>query len=255
MRLPYELLDEIIGYLPLDDRKPLRASSLVAKSWVSLAQRRLFSSVIITNDNHQSWKNSISPTNQELLSHVRSLLYSAALRVPGRDTRLVNDFNYLPSFHRLQSLSLCKIFIPSDIPKWLEVFSAFRHTLSSLILRSLFLSLSTFIAIVDYFPHLRDLEISGPSWKTDHEQAPPLSRPLRGRLSINTHDLKPFADMFSGLETEYDELLILGGYNLRPSARYHQCIVDTCGKCLKRLKLHQRACTFRCIRYLVVNIS
>jgi len=257
MSLPFELLDEIFGYLPLDDRESLRTFSLVAKSWVSPAQSRLFSSVIITEDNYQSWKDSISTTNKELLFHVRSLWYLVLLRIPGWDTHPIDDFfDYLPSFHRLQRLSLCSTSIKSDIPKRLEVFSAFRHTLSSLTLHTLILTWSTFVAVADYFPHVRDLEVSRPIWGIDYEQAPPLSRPLRGRLSIDMSSsfaLQIFTDRFSGLEVEYDELLILGNPNSRsrPSARNHQRIIDTCGKSLRRLRLGLDACAFRCIQDLV----
>jgi len=257
MSLPFELLDEIFGYL--DDRESLRTFSLVAKSWASPAQSRLFSSVIITEDNYQSWKDSISPTNKELLFHVRSLWYLVLLRIPGWNTHPIDDFfNYLPSFHRLQRLSLCSTSIKSDIPKRLEVFSAFRQTLSSLTLHTLILTWSTFVAVADYFPHVRDLEVSRPIWGIDYEQAPPLSRPLRGRLSIDMSSslaLQIFADRFSDLEVEYDELLILGNRisGPRPSTctRYHQRIIDTCGKSLRRLRLGLPACTFRCIQDLV----
>jgi len=42
MNLPQELLDEILSYLPPDDRegkRPLRNYSLVAKSWVNPSRR------------------------------------------------------------------------------------------------------------------------------------------------------------------------------------------------------------------------
>ena len=149
MGLPYELLDEILGYLPLDDRESLRAYSLVARSWVSPAQSRLFCSVIITKGNYKSWKDSVSPANVGLLSHVRSLWYCTR-RAECWGSLSINDFiDYLPSFHRLQHLSLCEIRIEPDISDKLEVFSAFRHSLSSLTFQTLFLTWPAFIAIVD----------------------------------------------------------------------------------------------------------
>ena len=50
MRLPQELLDEILSYLPLDDEwdeQSLRNCSLVAKSWVDPMRRRPFKTVEI----------------------------------------------------------------------------------------------------------------------------------------------------------------------------------------------------------------
>ena len=259
MSLPYELLDEIFSYLPPHDRESLRAYSLVAKSWVAPAQSRLFSSVIITEDNYQSWKDSVSPANKELLSNVRSLWYLTLLRIPSWNTPPIDDFfGYLSSFHRLQRLFLCSTSIKPGISKRLQVFSAFRHSLSSLILHTLILTWSSFVALVDYFPYVRDLEVSHPIWGIDYEQAPPLSRPLRGRLSINVCQhlaLKIFTDRFSGLEVEYDELLILGEDGARSSARHYQRVIDTCGNSLKRLRLGLPACTFRYIQIFVVSVS
>lgn len=259
MSLPSELLDEIIGYLPLDDRKSLRALSLVAKSWVSPAQSRLFSLVVITERNHQSWKDTISPANKELPSHVRWLCYSIGSRIPRGNTRLIDEsFDFFPSFHRLRCLFLHSTYIKSDISKRLKVFSTFRHTLSSLLLHNLTLLWSAFIVIVDYFPHVRNLEVSQPRWGIDYEQTPPLSRPLRGRLSIDMSEslaLRSFADRFSGLEVEYDELSIVGERKPRLSTQHYQRIIDTCGKSLKRLRLGPFTCAFRCTQDLTLSIS
>jgi len=45
VNLPQGLLDEILSHLPSDGGRPLRACSLVTKSWACPAQRQLFSSV------------------------------------------------------------------------------------------------------------------------------------------------------------------------------------------------------------------
>jgi len=252
MSLPHELLDEIFSYLPPNDKKSLRACSLVARGWVSPARRRLFSSVVITEDNYQSWKDTISPTDIELLNHVRSLRYFTALRTPGWVSLPINEFLiYLPSFHHLQHLSLCSMRIKSDISQQLGVFSSFRHTLSSLTFHAVTLTWFAFIAIVDYFPDMRDLMVSHPIWEIHHRQPIPLSRPLRGKLSINMHKcrgLPIFSDRLPGLKVECDELFILGGLDPGPPTSHYQRVVDSCGKSLQRLRLGSCACTFQYIR-------
>jgi len=159
-------LDEIFSYLPPDDWGSFRACSLVARQWVSPAQRRLFSSVKITQDNYQPCKDNISPTNTELLGHVRSLWYLAAWRVPGRKLPPINGFNYLPSSRHLQHLALSAMRIKSNISEQLEVFSAFRHTHSSLSFHTSSFTRFTFVAIINYFPGVRDLRISQPIWES-----------------------------------------------------------------------------------------
>jgi len=69
-RLPQELLDKIIGHLPQNDRRSLRNCSLVAKSWIHTARKRLFEEVDLTTETSlESWLNKISLENLGLLQH------------------------------------------------------------------------------------------------------------------------------------------------------------------------------------------
>lgn len=251
MSLPHELLDEICGYLPPDDKQSLRACSLVARSWVSPARRRLFSSVTIAEDNYLLWRDKISPTNTELLNHVRSLQYFTASRAGAWAFFTMNDFSvYLPSFQHLQHLTLCSMRI-KDISQQLEAFSSFRHTLSSLTLHALTLTWFAFIAIVDYFPNVRDLTVSHPLWEIYQRHPVPLSRALRGKLSIDIRKcrgLPIFSTRLSGLKVECDELFILGGLDSGPPTSHYQRVVDACAKSLKRLRLGPCACTLQYIQ-------
>lgn len=73
--LPQELIDEVVGYLSLDDGKSLRSCSLVAKSWIPPSQKRLLESVkahALLEAAMQSWKNNVLP-EYALLQYVRSL--------------------------------------------------------------------------------------------------------------------------------------------------------------------------------------
>ena len=230
-------LDEIFGHLPPDDGESLQACSLVAKPWVSPSQSRLFSSVIVTESNYRSWKDGVSYANAELFSHVRSLRYFIrwSRMIPDCGPLPIGDlFDYLPLFRHLQHLSLCSTRIKSDISEQPEAFSVFRHTLSSLTFHTLILISPGLASTIDYFPNVRDLKVTDPIWEADHQQAPPLSRPLRGRLSIEMcgyQVLSTFADRFSGLpEVEYDELLILGNFHPTSSTSHYQRIIDTCGE-------------------------
>jgi len=67
----------------------------------------LFFYVTIKEGNYQSWKDSISPANAELLIHVRLLWISTTWQISDWNTYPINlFFNYLPSFHYLRRLCL-----------------------------------------------------------------------------------------------------------------------------------------------------
>jgi len=181
MCLPQELIDEIFSYLPVPPNEPqtFRNSSLVAKS------------------------DSISPSNLELLHHVRSLTYTLGIDSLG---------DYLPSFRNLESLVLSSMDLPSGVSQQVDNFSAFRHALSSLSLWSCYVSPGALITLVNYFPNLINLQLHAPMYRMDYKPSPPLSRPLRGRLSVQKfrcYDL-PVLDRLSDLPPELDELVIGG---------------------------------------------
>ena len=122
------------------------------------------------------------------------------------------------------------------------MFSPCQQVLSSLILATVSLPWRSFIALIDYFPNLRKLELRGPSFEDDNINPPPLSRPLRGKLHFDISEeeyLKSFSNWFTGLEVEYEELVIDVGY---VSGTYSQCIAATCGKTLKHLRFQSCEC-------------
>lgn len=242
MHLPEELLDEVFGYL---HEASLRTCSLVAKPWVYPAQRRLFSSVIITPYNYQSWKGNISPANAKLLRHVRSLQQGWFCRSP--EAFEIDDplADYYSSFSQLQSMILSGVSIGPDISKWVRMFSTFRHTLSSLALQ-IHLSWNTFVILVNYFPNLRDLKTGFHFWLDSGGRPPPLSKSLRGRPRSTTStmgDRPIFSDLLSGLEMEY------GG------ASYSQLVIDACANGIRRLSLNSCECFLQFVQFSAVDIS
>jgi len=248
MRLPQELVDEILNYLPLNDKedyRPLRNCSLVAKSWTNSSRRHLFETVVIRKANRHLWLDKISPSNVDLLQHIRSLFLSGSepLGLPALskyDSDIDDLYTYFPSFRRLHTIDLCEMHISSDIPGRIEMFSACQQSLSSLIFAAVSLPWYSLIALIDYFPNLRYLELGSMSFEDTNRKTPPLSRPLRGRLSLYLSEEEHLAALsrwFAELEVEYEELMIDVGY---VSGAHSQRVITACGKTLKHLKFGLR---------------
>lgn len=182
MKLPPELIDEIIGHLPPDDKESLQNCSLVTKSWIRPSQKRLFEVVDIRQQNLQSWLDTISPTNLELLGHVRRLSYKeypeGAVEPAHQALR-----DHLPSLHQLRHFTLLFARISSH-PQQIGLFSAFQHTLSGISLVGCGVTKNAFVTLVNYFPNLTSLYLYGLGYNRDDEPTPPLSRTLFKKLYI-----------------------------------------------------------------------
>ena len=163
----------------------------------------------------------IPPTNTELLRHVRSLFY----------------ISYHPGECEPSPISSTATPL-RQLPRTVRDV----QSLSSLALSVVSLQWRSFIAIIDYFPNPRNLELQCLSFEDENRNLPPLSRPLRGTLSFYPSEeksLAAFFDWFTRLEVEYEELVVdLGDV----SAACSQRITDTCGKALKRLELETCEC-------------
>ena len=182
MKLPQELVEEIIGHLPPDDEESLRNCSVVAKSWVRPSQKRLFEAVRITPQNLQPWLDTISPTNLELLRHVRQLSYSGypkgALEPVHRALR-----DYLPSLTQLRDFNFFYSHILSP-PQQIALFSAFQHTLSISRLESCHVTTNGFVTLINHFPNLSYLRIQTINHIREDEPATPLSRTIFKKLFV-----------------------------------------------------------------------
>ena len=243
MNIPQELVDEILNYLP-QDQLSLRNCSLVAKLWVNPSRRHIFESVIIENASRRLWLDRISPSNIDLLWHVRSLSLMGSNSwewgLSFKYTNLDDLYAYFPSLHRLHTIDLCDTRISSDIPKCIEMFSACQQSLSSLIFTRVSLRWRSFIALIDYFPNLRNLGLlQYISFGGTNEGTPPLSRPLRGKISIHLseEDLAALSRWFAGLEVEYEELMIDVCY---VSGTHSQRVITACEKTLRFLEFVRR---------------
>ena len=248
MHFPQELIEEIISYLSFhdkEDQRSLRNCSLVAKSWIYPSRKRIFESITITGANRQSWLDRISPSNTELLQHVRT--FHLSICVPLERTihghpEIEDIYVYFPSFHRLHTINLTDTRIFYDTPEEVQMLSSCQQTLTSLALCSVSFRWRTFIALIDYFPNLRYLETDCLAFEDTSNNPPPLSRPLRGTLRFcygEKKDLAALSNWFTGLEVEYEELMIEVNYF---TGECSQRVVDTCAKTLKRLRFELSEC-------------
>ena len=229
MDLPPELLDDILIYLR-HDAQALRNCSLVAKTWTYSSQKLLYAHVSITPSTYRRWQEIASPTSAELLRHVHSLTC--------RLFDSLYDFrdDYLKSFHCLQELNMYQVHnIDSNT---VNLFPAFRNTLSSLSLFHVSLTLDAFIKLLGYFSNLKKLHLYNPTFDTEHLTAPPPSSTSpRGTLSLyrlSPESMDIFLRGVCGLELEYDELVICG---IDGSPSHFRSLISTCEKTLTHLKL------------------
>ena len=230
--LPPEILDKILEYIPANNegRSTLIACSSVATWWAGSSQRRLFSSVLIHEDNYQRWMNGVVlfGLKARLLEHVRSLWHRRGVdfRVAYRMRDLPKDSGeYLSALHNIRSLTLCMIEVEHVGGEGFRTcFSAFREALTHLSLDIFITSFSAFVALVDYFPNIRILQLRLLNLERDNGPIPTLSRPLRGKLyvqCVQDYSLElslEFYNQFAKLEQEYEELTI-DPYSLSSSAK------------------------------------
>lgn len=234
MSLPCELLDEILSYLPSDDKQTFQNCSLVEKSWINPSRRRLFEWVYLQVATLQLWRDRIPPVYCGFLHHVRWLIY-APHDGPWSERYFTILRDYFPFLHQLRRLHLDSACLPSAISRKIEIFSAFRYTLSRLTLSSCDVTVGALVALINYFPNLNRLNLRH-SRKIDDKLIPPLSRPLLGQLYIaQTYEDLGLLDQLSGLGLVFDEILFNSG--LRVHTRTLRRIVDGVGVNVERLRL------------------
>ena len=256
--IPQELIDEIIGHIPScdcneQDQHSLRNCSLVAKSWTNPSRKRLFRTVEIRGTTFQSWLDTIPPANTELLRHVRSLSYITCAALPG--TGCVDVLrDYLPSFRRLHHLTLSSMHIPSsDISQQIEIFSAFRHSLSRLSLQYCTVTISALVVLINFFPGLDHLDLCNVLHEADGEPPSPLCRPFIRKLRISRfyEDGLGILNQLPELGLVFEELIV-DGWSLKIGFHTLSHIVDTLGVNVKRLRLLRSGACKECVMCMYI---
>ena len=176
----------------------------------------------------------VRPANDELLQHVRSLPYivdNTAWRYNFRpDHRIDVLRDYLLSFHKLQHLPLPSVHIQSGVPRHVEIFSAFRQTLSQSTLKYRNVTIS-------YFSNLDCLNLRRLFHKVDGEPLCPRFCSLIRKLHISDshEDGHGILNQLSELGPAFHELVIDGSSQiLLPTLSR---IVASLGVNIKRLRL------------------
>ena len=243
--LPPEILDGILEHVPRTTRgrQTLVACALVATWWTGPSQRRLFSSVFIDENNSRRWIESVvfSGSKTHPLEYVHSLHYSRS-RSPGIAYgmgHLAQDIvEYFPALRNLRSLSFGHIGTAhAKEAEFHACFSAFRETLTSLILGTVTTSFGAFVTLVNYFPNITTLQLDSVVLELDEGPTPSLSRPLRGEIHFcyAQEDLLEFLDRFAKLDLEYERLVVASHSNTETRSLESALRIST--KTVKFLKL------------------
>ena len=168
VHLRQEMVDSIIDSVSqLDKSKYLRICSLVARPWVYRAQHHLFRSIVLHSPGGRChptvslWKRKFGTSTEGPASHVTDLMLE---RIGSQEFR---DFApCLSTFRNLKHLSLhCWDSSNLDPGTFLLCFSSFASSLRSLMIwcagrkHSHGLDISTFIALVNLFPHLEKISL------------------------------------------------------------------------------------------------
>ena len=241
-------MDKILEHVFADGggRQTLTACALVATWWTGPSQRCLFSSVSIHEWDYSRWMRSvvISGPKDHLLGYVRSLWHG---RRPGPGIRyrmrdLAQDsWEYLSALRNLQNLTLFNIRIEHiNRARFHTCFSAFRETLTSLSLDTFATSFGAFVALVDYFPNIKTLQLRSFELEDDERPVPRLSRPLRGKLQVNhvRAGFSGFLNRFARLKTEYEELEVdTLSLSTSTEAKFVECAFRISPRTIKVLRL------------------
>lgn len=245
MELPSELIDEIIGHIPPDDKRSFQNCSLVAKSWRYPSQGRLFEAVWIYPENLRLWLNTISPRSVTLLGHVRFLAYRQRERMTCRGAstgepvhRALRD--HLPSFRQLRYFTLSLAHVASSMPE-MELFSAFQHTLSDITFSGCSTTTNALVAIINYFPNLIHLQLYDIDHHKEDEPPIPLARPHLENLYAAqwpAHSLELLEELLKqGLGI--DGLVLASIISTHNWTQFAERVVGIFGASLRNLKLFE----------------
>ena len=236
--LPQELIDEIINHLPPRDNKSFRYCSLVARSWRYTSQKRLVEFIEARAGWLRQLLDDISQSSGVLLQQVRSLTCSREkLWAVGPTYDALS--NHFRSLNKLENFTLRKTYLRS-VSLDVELFAAFKLALSTITLELCTVSISALVVLINYFPKLECLCLRGLSCDELDEEAPPIFRPLLGRLYISEgyRNVPDLLDELWNLGLRVDEVafepVFVSGTQWTTFANR---VVRTFGTSAKRLRL------------------
>ena len=216
---------------------------MVATLWVYASQKRLFESVITLPGDLRTWLDRVSQENGALLGHVRHLtcrkecLYTLWPIEPTHNS--LRD--QLRSLRQLRHFDLSLTTFILSLRE-LELFSAFKLTLTHITLSYCHISNSILVALINYFPKLDCLCLKGISCLDSHDQASLLPRRPLKKLRID-EGLGNFPDLLEELsKVHFDEVALETAF-LRHS--FADRVVRAFGagiKCLRMSQILNRTC-------------
>ena len=239
--LPQELIDEIIGFLPLD-RNLLSNCSLVAEPWRDISQKRLFRSIKTGPRNLRWWLDDISRKNIKLLGYVRELtcfmeeLFTMQQIEPAHDTLQ----GHSPLLPQLKHFTLWYTDVQSL--SWTRLISDFKYSLFTITLFHCTVSNVALVALINYFPNLKSLYLEDLSYTNSHESTSLSSRTFLEKLYVRDYIgssldlLKELSEL--GLCSE-EVALSVSALPDNPSTTFVNRVVRAFGASVKFLRLPQ----------------
>ena len=194
MLIPQDIWDLIIDRLaevryPPERCEFLRAASLVSTTWVNRSQHHIFSTVSFNPRGRsvQKWCSGVGPDPGGVSRHVRTLEFIHGRNPSKEPGPLVTDvlktaFPHLTSFRNIQTLEVYRVDLGvAPLELLIPIFSSFAGTLRRLLwiqmADTVHKTWTTISAIVNLFPNLLDLILSGDSVSDGHGiTCPPLPR-------------------------------------------------------------------------------
>ena len=243
MELPSDLIIEIVGHIPPDDKQSFWNCLLAAKSWIHPSQRHLFKAIWIYPQNLGLWPNNVSPRSVALLGHVQFLAYRQRDRMvyPGARTGEPVDcalHDYLPSFRQLRYFALSLAHVIPLFPE-MELFFAFQHTLSDITLSGCNTTTNTLVTVINYFPNFIHLHLYDLDHHKEDKLTIPLARCHLEKLYIAqwpTHSLEALKELLKqGLD--FDELIVTSTILTHDWTEFGKHVVGMFGASLRNPRL------------------